>query len=386
MSQNTKHIAFFSIPAHGHVNPELGLVAELVRRGHRVTYAITEDFVAQIEETGATPVVHTSTLPSSDAGDKWPDDQFEALELFFAEAVAVLPQLEAAYADDRPDLVVYDIGATFAPVLGEKWGVPYVQLSPTHVAFEGMEELMGVEQQSPEMDAITARFNGFFADQAVDLTFEVMSRPKRAIVTIPRTFQYAGDTVSDACTFVGPMLSERAFLGEWTAPDDRPVLVISMGSAYTDTVEVYRQCLRAFADLDWHVVMSIGRFVDFADLGEIPPNFEVHRWIPQLRVLSQASAFVTHAGMGGTMEGLFHGIPLIAIGQAGEQFANAARIEELGLGRQLRAEEVTAEALRAALDFLTTDEGTRARLDAMRAEIRRSGGLAKAVEVVEAHL
>lgn len=140
MSQNAfraKHIAFFSIPAHGHVNPGLGLVTELVKRGHRVTYAVNEDFVAQVQEAGAVPVRYESTLPASDKGEEWPEDQATAMELFLAEARAVVPQIEAAYAGDRPDVIVYDPGATFIPGLAETWGVPCIQLSPTHVAFEG---------------------------------------------------------------------------------------------------------------------------------------------------------------------------------------------------------------------------------------------------------
>jgi UDP:flavonoid glycosyltransferase YjiC (YdhE family) len=34
-----QHIAFVSIPSIGHVYPTLAVAAELVRRGHRVTYA-----------------------------------------------------------------------------------------------------------------------------------------------------------------------------------------------------------------------------------------------------------------------------------------------------------------------------------------------------------
>jgi UDP:flavonoid glycosyltransferase YjiC (YdhE family) len=52
------HVAFVSIPAHGHVNPTLPLVAELVRRGHRVTYFTSADFEPRIRRAGA--VFHAS--------------------------------------------------------------------------------------------------------------------------------------------------------------------------------------------------------------------------------------------------------------------------------------------------------------------------------------
>lgn len=47
------HFAFVSIPAHGHVNPTLPLVAELVGRGHRVTYFTAADFEPRIRAAGA---------------------------------------------------------------------------------------------------------------------------------------------------------------------------------------------------------------------------------------------------------------------------------------------------------------------------------------------
>ena len=44
---------FFNVPAQGHIDPSLPLVAELVRRGHQITYFLTENFRARVEATGA---------------------------------------------------------------------------------------------------------------------------------------------------------------------------------------------------------------------------------------------------------------------------------------------------------------------------------------------
>jgi UDP:flavonoid glycosyltransferase YjiC (YdhE family) len=43
-------------------------------------------------------------------------------------------------------------------------------------------------------------------------------------------------------------------------------------------------CIQAFADLPWHVVMSIGSRVDAASLQSVPPNFEVRSLFPQLAI------------------------------------------------------------------------------------------------------
>ena len=47
-------IVFFCIPAHGHTNPTLGVVRELVFRGHDVWYYSYNIMREKIESAGAT--------------------------------------------------------------------------------------------------------------------------------------------------------------------------------------------------------------------------------------------------------------------------------------------------------------------------------------------
>ncbi|MZD07392.1 glycosyl transferase, partial [Streptomyces sp. SID5785] len=65
---------------------------------------------------------------------------------------------------------------------------------------------------------------------------------------------------SDTVTFVGPCFAPPTDADRWTRPADAEhVLLVSLGSAYTDRPEFYRACLRAFGDLPgWHVVLQIG--------------------------------------------------------------------------------------------------------------------------------
>ncbi len=385
-TKNPAHIAFMNIPGHGHVNPGLGLVSALVERGHRVTYAVPKSFAPQVVEAGAEHVGYASLLPTGEKGDEWTDDMVEASNMFLDEAIQVVPQLDAAYEGDRPDLVVHDIGAQHAPVLAEKWGVPSVSMSPTHLPFEGVEEVFGIDEEAPGMAEFRDRFRAFLDSYGSALTYESMMTPSRSLATIPRSFQYYADRVQGDVTFVGPMLTERAFQGDWQPPQDRRVLLVSLGSAYTNHPEFFRNCVRAFADSGWHVVLVVGKHVDPDEIEPVPSTVEVHRWVPQLRILTHADAFITHSGMGGTMEAMYCGVPQIGVGWVSEQFANAARVEELGLGKHVPLPEATPEALREALEYVSSDVDVQRRVAAMRGEILASGGIRTAVEVLESEL
>ncbi|MGW2844325.1 nucleotide disphospho-sugar-binding domain-containing protein, partial [Streptomyces sp. NPDC001274] len=122
---------------------------------------------------------------------------------------------------------------------------------------------------------------------------------------------------------------------------------------------------------------------DPAELGEIPANVEVHSWVPQLAILEQADAFVTHAGMGGSSEGLYAGVPMIAVPQSADQPTNADRLVELGVARRIDTEDATAEALRTALLELTADPEVARRSARLRADARAEGGTQRAADLIE---
>src|SRR4051794_10575219 len=60
-----RHLAFVSLPAHGHVTPTLPVVAELARRGWRISYATVEQFGPEVEKAGATLVRTATPAPAA---------------------------------------------------------------------------------------------------------------------------------------------------------------------------------------------------------------------------------------------------------------------------------------------------------------------------------
>nr|WP_097974738.1 macrolide-inactivating glycosyltransferase [Streptomyces sp. gb14] len=390
------HIAMFSIAAHGHVNPSLDVIRELVDRGHRVSYAIPASFAEKVAATGAEPVVWTSTLPTDDDPDAWGTELIDNIEPFLADAIQALPQLAEAFAGDEPDLVLHDITSYPARVLAHRWGVPAVSLWPNLVPWDGYEKEVGEPmtaelKQTERGQAYYARFEGWLAENGLGHvpSDDFVARPRRGLVLIPEALQPNADRVNrEMYTFVGACQGDRADQGEWQRPAGAgKVLLVSLGSSFTKQPAFYRECLAAFGDLPgWYVVLQIGAHVDPAELGDVPGNVEVRTWVPQLAVLKQADAFITHAGAGGSQEGLATGTPMVAVPQAVDQFGNADMLQSLGVARHLPMEEANAASLREAVLALVEDPEVAARCARLSEQMAREGGTPRAADLIEAEL
>ncbi|GAA1524617.1 macrolide-inactivating glycosyltransferase [Streptomyces albidochromogenes] len=395
-SRRRAHIAMFSIAAPGHVNPSIEVIRELVDRGHRVSYAIPPSFADRVAVTGADPVRYTTTLPTEDNPEAWGTELIDNIEPFLNDAIQALPQLAEAFDGDEPDLVLHDITSYPARVLAHRWGVPAVSLSPNLVAWEGYEEevaepMFAELKQSERGRAYYARFRAWLAENGLEgLDPDAFTgRPPRSIVLIPKVLQPHADRVDESVhSFVGACQGDRAGQGGWQRPAGADkVLLVSLGSTFTKVPDFYRECVKAFGDLPgWHVVLQIGRFVEASELGEVPANIEVRDWVPQLAVLQQADAFITHAGAGGSQEGLATGTPMVAVPQAVDQFGNADMLVSLGVARRIDTADATAEALRAAVLGLLDDPEVARRAAEIRAGMAAEGGTARAADLIEAQL
>ncbi|WP_318214923.1 macrolide-inactivating glycosyltransferase [Streptomyces sp. SCL15-6] len=390
------HIAMFSIAAHGHVNPSLEVIRELVARGHRVTYAIPPLFAEKVAETGAEPKPWNSTLPGPEADpEAWGTTLLDNVEPFLNDAVQALPQLIEAYEGDEPDLVLHDITSYPARVLAHRWGVPAVSLSPNLVAWEGYEqevaEPMWEEPRKTERGrAYYARFHAWLEENGITQHPDpFVGRPARSLVLIPKALQPNADRVDETVhTFVGACQGDRAAEGDWRRPGGaEKVVLVSLGSSFTKRPAFYRECVEAFGDLPgWHLVLQVGKHVDRAELGDVPANVDVRTWVPQLAVLKEADLFVTHAGAGGSQEGLATATPMIAVPQAVDQFGNADMLQALGVARHLSTEDATAEALRTAALALVDDPEVAARLKEIQEQMAQEGGTRRAADLIEAEL
>lgn len=390
----SRHFAFVNIPGSGHVNPSLPLVEELVRRGHRVSYATGPGQIELVRSSGAEPVQLPSRMPAAPSGDmRDPQHAVRMMEHFLHDTQESFPVLLRHFERDLPDAVCHGSASTPGRMLAEKLDVPAVSLVPHFAAneqFSLAEEVMpaAAQAESPEMAELRDRARRFGDEHGVTFQLQAMAADPAPLnlVFVPRQFQLRPETFDERFRFLGPSLGSRAQQPWRPADADAPLLFISLGTAFNDRPEFYRTCFEAFGASTWQVAMAVGDNVDLAELGEPPANVDVRRSFPQPAVLQQASVFLTHSGMNSTMESLHYGVPMVSVPQMPEQEANARRAEELGLGRQLDPGAITAADLRAAVDKVAGDETMRTASIEMSRQVRACGGAGEGADALEAHL
>ncbi|WP_232667064.1 macrolide family glycosyltransferase [Pseudonocardia sp. TRM90224] len=385
------HVLMSTSAAHGHVHPNLPVMTELVARGHRVTYPVPARFVDAVAATGATPLLIHTDLPDPAKGEQWPEGGVEVMQLFSDEARSAYAQISAALGDDRPDVVCYDGSGWAGHAFSRVHRLPRVELAPHMIAWDTFEEDFAEAYafyETPEGMAWQAEMDAWLAGVGVGLgNREFLGAPDRSVVLIPEAMQPNLDRVDRTrYTFVGPVIGDRSHQGSFAdlgTPPGRPLLLVSLGSAFNDRPAFWRDCITAMHGTGWTTVLAVGSFVDVAELGAVPDDVVVRRWVPQLAVLEHASAFVTHAGMGGCSEGLWHGVPMVAVPQAADQFVNGPRLAELGVGEHLPAEEVTPDRLRDAVLRVSASPDVAQRCAEQKKIARAAGGAAAAADEIE---
>jgi uncharacterized protein (TIGR00661 family) len=100
-------------------------------------------------------------------------------------------------------------------------------------------------------------------------------------------------------------------------------------------------------------------------------------------VLRQADLVITHGGNNTTTEALHFGKPMVVLPLFWDQYDNAQRVHELGLGVRLDTYRFTDDELQSAIKRLLTDQQLHARLADAAAAIQARSGLQAAAALIE---
>ena len=185
----------------------------------------------------------------------------------------------------------------------------------------------------------------------------------------------------------GVQIGKRTAFGSWKAPDNgKPLLYSSLGTAFNNWPEYYPILFDAVRDLDINVFAALGS-IDPASLKDIPANVEVGQMVPQLDILSQASVFITHAGMGGHRRGHLLRRAHDRHPPDGGAGHHRPADRKLGLGCAfLDKNAITSEGLKAAIVKLLTEPSYKETAHAFSEDMRSLGGAKASAEALLAYL
>ena len=382
-------IVFFCIPAHGHTNPTLNVVRELVDRGHQVWYYSYEPFRRKIEATGAKFIPcdgfdAQQKIRPEDAARVGSDLAFST-KLLVDTTLALDETVCRHMAEIRPDCIVADSMAVWGKAAALKLGNPFVSSTTTftfnkHSAKlmkQSGKELLSMLFSMPKLNREVKRLHacGYPVKSVLDLISN--SNDTHTIVYTSPEFQPCVETFSDKYVFVGPSVRPAESLFEKTR---EKLVYISMGTVNNDMLPLYQNCVEALGGSEYQVLISAGETVDIAALGPLPENVEVYHRVDQIAVLEKADAFISHCGMNSVSESLYFSVPLVMLPQTKEQQAVAERTRMLGAG--LVINDTLARSIRAAVEKVLKDEAIKDSAAKISAGFRACAGAAAAVEKI----
>ena len=338
-------IVFFCIPAHGHTNPTLGVVKELVARGHEVWYYSYDMFREKIEGAGARFVScdgfdMEQRLSPKDAARVGKDLAFST-KILVDTTLALDEKVCADMERLKPDCIVADSMAAWGKAVALKLGIPLV-ISNTTFAFnrhsakimkQSFGEMVNMFLAMPKIskDIKRLRARGHQVKTVLDLIGS--DENIHTVVYTSPEFQPCSETFTDKFAFVGPSVRPAAGAFEKTG---EKLVYISMGTVNNDMMPLYRRCIAALGETPYQVVMSVGDLVPVEDFGALPANISVFPHVNQIAVLEQADVFLSHCGMNSVSESLYFGVPLVMLPQTSEQKGVAERVKQVGAGLKLK--------------------------------------------------
>ena len=260
---------------------------------------------------------------------------------------AMLPALEEAIEDWRPDLVLRETAEFASAIAAERHGVPHVRVAAGVALFE--EATLAIA--SPALERRQAGITARIAESRYLTYFPAAVDP--APFTVTRVRHPATEATPEPLP------------ASWD-DHDAPLVYVSFGSVaatFPAAVQVYASALGAVRDLPVRVLLTRGG--NEIDLGDVPANVQVEEWVSEPDILGHASVAVGHGGTGTTLSALAAACPLVVVPLFGDQPYNGARVAVAGAGVVAWLDEI-----RSRIELVLGDDRYRMTARRMADEMR----------------
>ena len=384
-----RKIAVFCIPAHGHTNPMLPVVKELVRRGDTVRFYSFDAYEEKIRKTGAEYISCDRFLGELTEAEAAAVNNVSSTELAVQDiriTRSMAGFLREEFETFRPDVVFTDAVCFWGKLNAWKYNVPMVaststfafnQMSSSYMK-NSLHEMAGLILGLPRISKELKTLEPYGYHVKDPLALIQNDNDTDTVVYTSKRFQPYAESFSGHYLFAGPsVFSDRKPEKE----KDRPLIYVSMGTIINDRPDLYRNCIEALKDLDIDLIISCGGSMDPAELGQLPDNVSVFPYVDQLDILNRADVFLTHSGMNSVSESLYMATPMVLYPQTNEQKAVARRTAELGAGLQMKDD--SPQQIRDAVQKVLGDKQYAQAAQRCSDDFRSCPGPAAAADFIE---
>ncbi len=359
-------------PGTGHVFPMLPLAAALRRAGHDLLWAIAEDGVEEVRRHGYAVAVAgmnlderraslESRLPQimSDPPRARRGQLFSGL---FARGAApkMIRELVPVLDSFRPELVIHEMAELGAAPHAVARGIPHAT-----VAFSGGLPSAAITAVEDALIPIWASL-GLSAPSMSDVAGDVYFHP------FPASMGQNSNIAQVRLMRPAELEERNVLVPSWVASfgrERRGVYVTAGTTPIVATLAPWRAIFASLKRIDVDALATIGPKLPIEDLGPLPSNVRVERYVPQSMILDRLSVLVSHAGAGTLLAAARQGIPQLLIPTWADQWENSDAIARTGAGILLEENERDAETIHAAVQKLLNDESYRVSADRLAQEI-----------------
>ncbi len=160
-----------------------------------------------------------------------------------------------------------------------------------------------------------------------------------------------------------------------------PPLVFSLGSlAFHAAGNFYDESIKLAKRMKMRAVLLVGEDVNH-DL-ETENDVFIADYAPHSELFPRASAIIHHGGIGSTGRALMSGKPQLMAPFNGDQFDNARRVRQLGLGETLPIKRYNAGKAERLLRGLLDNQDVAARATNIANRLKKENGAKKAAELI----
>ena len=430
------NVVLLTLPESGNLAPILALGEELVRRGHSVTLITTtrnegnfsSRTIEQAERVGVTyksagnSLFLISEIAKKSLKTFWtilstftrvmPQEQGTIMsfvdEYFKKNAVDIVvsnellqPVMACINSAYKVPVVALGTSLQYQMYTYPSWPWPGVLAGATSDNLNFMQRFRNTFEhyvgnlmfRYVMIMSIMGTIQNYCPDATLKYASSVTSIHIPHIVQSVIGFEYPR-TISPLTSYVGPILSKSPdqipedMMSWLDKKDERQVIYISMGSFMVLGKKEIQVILNAVLATHYSAMWALRtkNDDDLNDIGIDRNRIYITEWAPQLAVLQHRSISmaILHGGSNGLHEALYNGVPPIVLPIAGDQYANAGRVQFQHLGIHIPTSNLSKASLIDAINDITQPEGTyRANVERLRKSFMAGGGVQRAADLVE---